>query len=146
MNSKKTKLEDVIYFLIEQTNRKAKAHSQQVFNKEGIGITIEQWVLLKIIHENPMISQVELAEKATKEPASITRMLDAIQKKGFVQRLPSPTDRRKYLLALSNSGNDLIDKHIDLVLGLRTLGVKGFSAQELESLKSMLLRIQSNLS
>lgn len=146
MNKKKEKLDDVVYFLIEQTDRKAKAHSAQAFLQAGIDITVEQWVLLKLIEQNAEISQNELAEKATKDAASITRMLDILQKKGLVQRLDAPNDRRKYLLALTAQGQALIAQHMNLVLGLRKQGVKGFSKQELEALKGMLLRIQSNLS
>jgi MarR family transcriptional regulator, transcriptional regulator for hemolysin len=145
MNKKKDKLEDVIYYMIEQTDRKSKAHSTQAFQQAGIDITVEQWVLLKLIEQNPEISQNELAEKATKDAASITRMLDILQKKDFVQRLAAPDDRRKYLLALTAEGRALIDQHMDLVIGLRKKGVKGFSKQELELLKEMLLRIQTNL-
>lgn len=146
MNKKKDKLENVIYYLIEQTDRKAKAHSAQAFQQAGIDITVEQWVLLKLIEQNPEISQNELAEKAIKDAASITRMLDILQKKGLVQRMAAPDDRRKYLLALTTEGTALIDAHMDLVMGLRKKGVKGFSKQELAVLQDMLLRIQGNLS
>jgi DNA-binding MarR family transcriptional regulator len=146
MKKGKDKLDDVIYFLVEQTDRKTKAHSAQAFLQAGIDITVEQWVLLKLIEQNSEISQNALAEKATKDAASITRMLDILQKKGLVQRLAAPDDRRKYLLVLTTEGQALIDQHMDLVVGLRKMGVKGFTKQELEALKGMLLRIQANLS
>jgi MarR family transcriptional regulator, transcriptional regulator for hemolysin len=145
MNSKNDKLQDVIYFMLEQTVRQSKAHSAQAFQQAGIDITVEQWVLLMLISQNPNISQQELGEKSIKDAASVTRMLDALQKKGYVLRQPAPDDRRKFLLALTPSGKALIDQHIDLIVGLRKQGVKGFSKQELEMFKDLLLRMQANL-
>lgn len=145
MNKKSDKLQDVIYFVLEQTVRQGKAHSAQAFQRAGIEITIEQWVLLMLISQNPNTSQQELGEKGIKDAASVTRMLDALQKKGYVLRQPAPDDRRKFLLVLTPSGKALIDQHIDLVVSLRKQGVKGFTKQELELLKDMLLRIQANL-
>jgi MarR family transcriptional regulator for hemolysin len=146
MNEMSDKLEDVIYFLVEQTDRKAKAHSAQAFLKAGIDVTVDQWVLLKLIEQNPGISQTELATMATKDTASITRMLDIVEKKGYVERQSVPNDRRKYLLVLTKVGNALIAKHSDLVLSLRQTGVKGVSEEELAILKRLLRQIQANLS
>ena len=146
MNAEDPKLEEVIFFLIEQTNRRAKAHSQQAFNESGLDVTVEQWVLLKQLQQHPGITQNELAELAIKDAASITRMLDVLQRKGLTLRLDAPGDRRKSLVALTPDGEALIQKHMSLVIQLREQGVKGISNEELALLKSLLLKMQANLS
>ena len=41
------KIEDVILFQIDQTSKISKKHSQKEFDKLKLGITVEQWVILK---------------------------------------------------------------------------------------------------
>jgi MarR family transcriptional regulator, transcriptional regulator for hemolysin len=145
MNERNAPLQDVIYFQLEQTIRMARAHSQKAFAAAGLVVTVEQWVLLKLIAQYPLISQHELAEKAIKDAASITRMIDALQGHGLVQRLPAPDDRRKYLLALSPAGEALIAQHMDLIVALRAQGLQGFTSDEINQLHDLLLRMQANL-
>jgi MarR family transcriptional regulator, transcriptional regulator for hemolysin len=145
MNERNAPLQDVIYFQLEQTIRMARAHSQKAFAAAGLTVTVEQWVLLKLIAQYPHISQQALAEKAIKDAASITRMLDSLQGHGLVQRLPAPDDRRKYLLALSEAGASLIEQHMDLIVELRAQGLQGFSQEEVHQLHDLLLRMQANL-
>ena len=57
-----TSIENVIFFQIERTNKMARQNAQKEFDRLGLGITVDQWVLLKILDEEPDISQNELAD------------------------------------------------------------------------------------
>jgi DNA-binding MarR family transcriptional regulator len=46
----------------------------------------------------------EIAAWARMAPSSITGRLDALEKRGFIRRLPSPTDRRKVIVELTEEG------------------------------------------
>ena len=111
-----------------------------------LGITVDQWVLLKIIEESKSLSQKELAVISLRNPASITRSLDILEKNGFIDRMPIPFNRRQYEITLTAKGSDFVQKNMELIKGLRKRSIKGFTKQELENLTSMLLRIQKNMS
>ena len=139
-------LSRVVNYLIEQTARQIKGYGQRQFDDAGAGITVDQWVVLKIIHEQRAITQVELAQIAQKDNASITRMLDLLQKKALIQRLDDDYDRRKYMISLTTSGIDFVKRMMPLVSRIRTSIVAGIPEKDLRSLKTILEKIRHNVS
>ncbi|MCR9248938.1 MAG: MarR family transcriptional regulator [bacterium] len=139
-------INDVILFQIDKTSKVSKLYSQREFDKLDFGITIEQWILLKIIEESGQLSQKELAEKSLRDPASITRTLDILQKKGYITREAVENNRRQYHIILTNDGAQFVKKHMKVVKEHRAKSIEGFTTEEVELLRSMLLRIQKNFS
>ncbi|CAD5250515.1 MULTISPECIES: MarR family winged helix-turn-helix transcriptional regulator [unclassified Imperialibacter] len=141
----KDDLSQVVLFMLDQTNKLAKQYSQKELDKRGAGITVDQWVLLKVIEADPGLSQRDLAEKSIKDPASITRMLDLLEKKGLIQREAIEGNRRQYMITVSKEGQKFINKHMAMVQSHRAKSLEGFSKKEVNKLKDMLLRIQGNM-
>jgi MarR family transcriptional regulator, transcriptional regulator for hemolysin len=137
-------LNTVILFLIEQTSKIAKQSSQREFDHLKIGITVDQWVLLKIIEQQIELSQNELAVKSHRDPASITRSLDILQQKKLIIREQIADNRRQYIVRLTKEGRSFILQHMPLIADMRAKSLKGFTKTETELLKSLLLRIQDN--
>ena len=140
------KIEEVILFQLDQTTKITKQYPQREMEKLGIDITIEQWVLLKIISESEVLSQRELALKSSRDPASITRTLDILQKKEFIKREPILNNRRTYNISLTNEGERFVQDNLAFIVAQRKRSVKGFTNEELKLLSNMLKRIQSNMS
>lgn len=138
-------LNNVVNFLLEQTVRQVRAYAQRQLDLLETGITIDQWVLLKIVDERKQISQVELAQVAHKDTASITRILDLLQKKKLIQRIDDEYDRRKYMISLTAEGQAFVLRNIPIVDQLRNQIVDGISEEELRSLKSILAKIRENV-
>lgn len=136
----------VILFQIDKTSKVAKLYSQREFDKLKLGITTDQWVLLKIIEESSELSQKELAIKSLRDPASITRTLDILEKKSFIIREAMPNNRRQYSIILTQVGKAFVQSNMDLIEEMRAMSTDGFSPEEIEQLHSMLLKIQSNMS
>ncbi|KAA1241570.1 MarR family winged helix-turn-helix transcriptional regulator [Aquimarina sp. RZ0] len=139
-------IENVVLFQIDKTSKISKQYSQREFDKIKLGITIEQWILLKIIHELRHMSQKELANKSLRDPASITRTLDILEKKELIRREQIPNNRRQYNISLTPNGANFVEKNINLITEHRKKSIEGFSKEEIETLKSFLLRIQKNMS
>lgn len=142
----KNQLDQVILFMLEQTSKVARLYSQREFDAAGLDMTVDQWVLLKIIEDSEELSQMELAGRSGKDPASITRMLDILERKGLVTRENIEGNRRQYNIILTEAGGDFIAENMKMVEQHRTKSTKGFTKQELESLRDMLTRIQKNMS
>ena len=141
----KDDLSKVVLFLIDQASRTAKQYSQREFDRLGLGITVDQWVLLKIIEQNHDLSQKELANISKRDPASITRSLDILEKKDLATRTAKVGDRRQYSVILTEKGRYFIDEHMTMIRDHRKKSVAGFTKKELQELQSMLLRIQHNM-
>jgi DNA-binding MarR family transcriptional regulator len=138
-------IEDVVLFQIDKTNKMAKQHSQRLVDERGMGITVEQWVLLKIVHEESSLTQKELATKSTRDPASITRTLDILGKKNLISREAIPENRRSYNIALTKEGKVFVKKHIGFVQELRENSVKGITKKEMILLVDLLKKMQLNM-
>lgn len=143
---KKQDIEDLILFQIDKTSKVSKQYSQREFDKVNFGITVEQWILLKIIQESVSISQKELADKSTRDPASITRTLDILEKKNFIIREQIPNNRRQYNIILTKAGASFVEKNMSIVQAHRTQSTKGMTKEELETLSRLLQKIQNNMS
>jgi len=59
-----------------------------------IGLTRSQWLVLSRLHRRPGASQSELADMLEVDRASAGRMLDRMEKNGWVTRKPDAGDRR----------------------------------------------------
>jgi MarR family transcriptional regulator, transcriptional regulator for hemolysin len=139
-------LGSVLLYVIDETSKVAKQYSQKEFESIKIGVTVDQWVLLKIIQTNTPLSQIELAVKSHRDPASVTRTLDILESKKLIKRAPIPGNRRQYNIQLTKEGNAFILKYMPSIEKQRSKGLYGFSKSEGEQLKSLLLRIQKNYS
>ena len=140
-----TEINEVILFQIEQASKQAKKFSQQILDEMQLGITIDQWVLLKIIEEAHELSQKELADRSLRDPASITRTLNLLEKKGLIRRRNIEGNKRQYCIVLTEEGKQFVEKLLPLVLNLRAQSIQGFSSEELQQLSSMLERIRKNM-
>lgn len=138
-------IESIILFQIDKTSKVSKLYSQREFDRLRMGITVEQWILLKIIEENDGLTQKELADKSLRDPASITRTLDLLNKKGFVERRPVKNNRRQYSICLKKEGKDFIKKNMPIISSHRAKSIEGITEKELEVLTQLLGKIQINM-
>ena len=74
---------------------------------QNIGITKENFVTMYFIHENPGITQAELAELNHKDRNVITKFIDKLEKFQYVKRVQSPADRRSYCLYVTPEGEEI---------------------------------------
>ena len=138
-------IEEVILFQIDMTSKVSKQYSQREFDQLGLGITVEQWIVLKIVSES-VLSQRELATKSYRDPASITRTIDLLENKGLVVREAVANNRRTYMIRLTKEGQSFVAENSKTVETHRALSTKGLSVDELNSLSAMLAKIRSNMS
>ncbi len=91
------------------------------------------------------LSPFELAERAGVTRATITGLLDGLERDQFIKRCPSPDDRRKITIMLTEQGSktahELFNEHTRWISAL----FAGFSDEERKSLDGFLQRIRKNL-
>ncbi|MGB0177430.1 MAG: MarR family winged helix-turn-helix transcriptional regulator, partial [Owenweeksia sp.] len=86
------------------------------------------------------------AERSLRDPASITRTLDILERKALIRREALPQNRRQYNIILTPQGKEFVDDNMKLIKSLRKQSIKGFTAEELDTLRSFLVRMQQNMS
>lgn len=105
-----------------------------------------KFVLLFLLHgQADGLSPFELAERAGVTRATITGLLDGLERDQFIKRCPSLEDRRKVAVLLTPHGEacarDLFNAHTQWISAL----FAGFSTEERKTLNGFLARIRNNL-
>lgn len=137
-------LSSVIFYNIEQAIKTYRMYAQNQLKINHLKITIDQWLVLKCLNENPKATQVELAEKVFKDNASITRIIGLLVKAGFLEREVNPKDRRKFNLKITASGDKILEDVYKIVLKNRAKALENVTVEEIEMANAVLKRITSN--
>ncbi len=138
------KLNDCIYFLTTRLSRELKKQFDEYLSE--IDLTASGWcVLLCVIENNERITQREIADILCLETPTVTRILDNLQKNGFVERIPHPDDRRCFIIKLTKKGKDIKEKLYSygecFMKGVSSL----LSKDELDKFKENLNNIYNNI-
>ncbi|HSF55084.1 MAG TPA: MarR family transcriptional regulator [Algoriphagus sp.] len=132
-------------FLLDRTARKVKQYAQQQFKTGEFDVTVDQWLVLKNLSENEILSQTELANLVFKDNPTLTRIIDLLCKKGYVERAPHPQDRRSFQLHLTETGLAKVKELRPKILEIREKAWENLTAKDFEEFKRILDTIYQNL-
>jgi len=132
-------------FLLDRTARKVKQYAQQRFKSGDFDVTVDQWIVLKNLSENGKLSQTQLAGLVFKDHPTLTRILDLLCKKGYVERVPHPQDRRSFQLNLTPSGAKKVIELRPQILDIREKAWDKLNEKDFEEFKRILNTIYQNL-
>ncbi len=138
------KLKDITFYTMDKAIRTYRSYAQKKLKENGYKITIDQWLIIKSILENPGISQQEIGEKVFKDNASVTRIIELLVQSGYLEREVNVADRRKSNLNVTPEGKSIIEKVHGLVLENRKTALNGISSEELQILNTTLQKIILN--
>jgi len=90
--------------------RRAQQISSALFAEEcgEFDLTSVQYAALVAIRENPDVDATRLSALIAFDRSTTGDVLERLEGKGWIERHPSPTDRRVKLLRLSPTGEDLL--------------------------------------
>ena len=134
-----------IFFLMERNASELRSLLKGRLKVEAPQITVDQYLLLRLIYNSEEVSQTMLAEKAFKDPAAITRILDNLERKMLVQRRKSEHDRRAYSVSLTRVGTALINNVHPLISTLQDESLDSLHRRERTVLRGFLRRLHERL-
>ena len=73
-------------------------------------IRISHYSVLVIIKANPGLAQSEIADAVGIEPARLVRVLDELERRGWIERMRSASDRRSHALFLTADGQKAFER------------------------------------
>jgi DNA-binding MarR family transcriptional regulator len=111
----------------------------------AFGVSIGQWYFLRALWEEDGLTQRELSHRVgMMEPTTVTA-LNGMEKKGLVERVRNPRDRRKMNIFLTDKGRSLKDRLMPCEEEVNRLAVEGLSEEHAERLRQDLRHILSRL-
>jgi DNA-binding MarR family transcriptional regulator len=105
------------------------------------GLTIAHVRALFALDKTDAATAGEIAETARLSPASVTGMLDDLERDGIVTRVRSDTDRRRVLVTLTDEGRTLLKKRRRIWLKRWDTAMAEVPERDLEAAAEVLRRI-----
>jgi len=138
------RLEQTIFYELEKAIKSYRQFAQRNIKALKIDITIDQWLLLKTIKDNPELSQKKISEILFKDDASITRMIELMVKKQYLIRSFYEKDRRRFKLKLTSKSESIYNELVPIILSNREKSLSGLSEKDLSKLSELLKKISNN--
>src|SRR5437899_1599122 len=85
-----------------------------------LGLTPDQFTVLRTLLENPGISQRKLAELMSSDPNTVAALVERMQKSGLVERQTHQKDRRANSLRLKSLGKRKYEAARQVAVKLQT--------------------------
>jgi len=128
-------LNDVARLVRTRADRRARA----------VGMTRAQWVILARLERRDGMTQREFAELLEVEPITVGRLVDRLQKRGFVERRADPRDRRVWRLHLTQAAAPMLAIIAEARAEFDRMATHGLSPQQREALQGALALMKANL-
>jgi len=108
-------------------------------------LTTSQFEILGYLAQSGGLEQQKLQHHSGITSATLTGILDKLEARSYISRKPSHTDGRANVVTLTQQGNEVFGKLVDLILEFENEMLKGFTQAERELLGQWLQRVARNL-
>ncbi len=130
-------------FLIKDVSRLWVRYFEQQAGE--IGMTLSHAKVLVFLSRNEGTTQARLADLADTDPMTLVRVLDRMEKDGWLERRPDPHDRRAYRLFLKPASDPVLAEINRIGDRARGEVLSGLSTEERTQLLALLERVHGNL-
>jgi MarR family transcriptional regulator for hemolysin len=110
-----------------------------------LGLSRAQWVLMAALYRSDDVNQGQLAELLGVAPISVGRMVDRMERDGWVKRAPVPGDRRAYRVQLTPKARRLRPRLRRLADDTEREALHGLGAGERRLMLAALLKVRTAL-
>lgn len=138
-----TLLDESLGFVVNKTALALKNELEK--RLKPIGITAVQFAVMKRLWEADDISQKELAERTFKKTAEMTYVIDKLEKRGLLVRLPKANDRREYRIVLTDAGRAIEADALEAAYATLEKAQRGLEDGEVRRLLGAMETIYANL-
>ncbi|GAB2596444.1 MarR family winged helix-turn-helix transcriptional regulator [Kribbella endophytica] len=101
-------------------------------------LTMWEYVVLVSIADEPGLSQNDLARKSRRDPTRLIRHLDELAERGLIVRDVDPTDRRRRIVSLTDSGSALVRATQEDIRAMETTLLRALPPAEQDRLRRSL--------
>lgn len=139
-------LQNSLGYLVHRVSLAMAGRLNRNFAAAGYDVTVEQWKVLVRLWDAEGATHAELSERIGKNKASITRLVDGLERRGLVKRAVGRRDRRCKRVLLTKAGRDLREGL--MAQAARTLAEAqgGIAPEQMAECKDVLRRVLDNLS
>jgi DNA-binding MarR family transcriptional regulator len=121
--------------------------ADMVFDRIGrllrpLNVSAAGGLVLGLLRDRGVMSPSELGERLIVTRATVTGLVDSLERRGFVRRSINPVDRRSFLIEITPAGIDVLRELRTLVHGREKAWLSDFSDTDLRTYIELLHRVQ----
>lgn len=132
-----------VLYSIEEAIKAYRKLSQKNISTIIPDITIDQALILIIINQDNH-TQSEIADLVFKDYASMTRIINLMISKDYVNKTIDNKDKRKTNLKITKKGKKVLEKLKPIIIKNRNSALANISEKEMQTLFETLQKITSN--
>ncbi|MFT3823651.1 MAG: MarR family transcriptional regulator [Chitinophagaceae bacterium] len=117
----------------------------RAFASEGIDIPMEQFMVLNIINASEEIIQHDIVIAMNKDKSGVLRIIQGLEQKRLIVRVPDDTDRRRKILVVTKKGVETINRALEIEAAVIEQLLEGVPEKELKVLSRVLDTIRRNI-
>jgi DNA-binding MarR family transcriptional regulator len=132
-------MKNSVGYLMRMAVNRVLPQMEALFQDEEL--TFSQWTTLVALHDGRISTAGDLAHNICHDAGSLTRLVDQMEKRGFVARQRSQSDRRVVTLTLTPSGRAMVEALAPRVMNFWNKLLAGFTHAEIDTLIALLTRL-----
>lgn len=126
-------------------NCRLKKHLGEVFKKNGINLTAEQFLVMDTLWNQGALTQQNIAYIIQKDKNSVTQFIDNLEKKGLVVRSVDRGDRRVNNIVVTEKGLSMRDSTKEIAINAMNDILSGVSEADLNTFISVLRKANETI-
>jgi len=111
--------------------------------EDRFGLKIPEWRVIAVLAEFNAHTQAEIVAKTAMDKVTVSRTVASLVARDLVRRSINEADGRSQIVALTKAGKRLFDDIAPLARDYEARLLDGFSPREIDSLKTLLQRIEA---
>lgn len=128
------------------TGCRLKQYLAVMLRQNDVPLTPEQFMLIDLLWNQGEMSQQQLADQMQKDKNSVTKLVDAIERKGFVVRKQNASDRRSNTLVLTEKAEILKPGAKQKGISILDKMLEGIEEDEIRAFLDTLQKLNKNMS
>jgi DNA-binding MarR family transcriptional regulator len=132
-----------LLYLIKQVELAVRQALDEV--TAGADLTTLQYTALTVLERHPGMTSAQLARNSFVRAQTMAEMVTCLLDSGLLKRERDPTNRRQYLLSLSDAGRKVVDSLREPVAAIEARMLETLDGGQVEILRTYLTRCRSSL-
>jgi DNA-binding MarR family transcriptional regulator len=112
--------------------------SRRLRKHDLAGLTPSQLSTLSSVGKSGPVRLGDLAAAERIAPSTLTRLVNVLEERGYLLRQPAPDDARAYLVTVTESGDEVLERIRDEATSLLAAMMKSLPADQLAALEAAL--------
>jgi len=140
-----SKLENLVNHRIATLAALLKRQTFRIIAKNDLEITPEQWVVLYYLWQENGLTMGEIANRSKKDFGNITRIVEKLEKIGYISKRKSDTDNRSFNIYTLPKADEIKDNVQHCWTESSEMALNGITESEQQYLLAILEKMEANV-